>query len=124
MVMVFFFSLEQRLLKYFKIFFLLFIYFYFTILYWFAIHQHASTMGFYIKVNFVGNSVDLDYRVYIILEVKVAQLCLILCDPMDLVHGIIQTIVLEWVAFPFSRGSSRPRDQTLVSHIAGRFFTS
>ena len=126
MVMVFFFSLEQRLLKYFKIFFLFLNYLFFTLQYCigFAIHQHASTMGFYIKVNFVGNSVDLDYRVYIILEVKVAQLCLILCDPMDLVHGIIQTIVLEWVAFPFSRGSSRPRDQTLVSHIAGRFFTS
>ena len=32
--------------------------------------------------------------------------------------------ILEWVAFPFSRGSSQPRDQTQVSHIAGRFFTS
>ena len=31
--------------------------------------------------------------------------------------------ILEWVAFPFSRGSSHPRDQTQVSHIAGRFFT-
>ena len=30
----------------------------------------------------------------------------------------------EWVAFPFSRGSSQSRDQTQVSHIAGRFFTS
>ena len=32
--------------------------------------------------------------------------------------------ILEWVAFPFSRGSSQPRDQTQVSHIAGVFFTS
>ena len=32
--------------------------------------------------------------------------------------------ILEWVAFPFSRGSSQPRDQTQVSHIAGGFFTS
>ena len=31
--------------------------------------------------------------------------------------------ILEWVAFPFSRGSSQPRDRTQVSHIAGRFFT-
>ena len=31
---------------------------------------------------------------------------------------------MEWVAFPFSRGSSQPRDQTQVSHIAGGFFTS
>ena len=39
-------------------------------------------------------------------------------------HEILQAKILEWVAFPFSRGSSRPRDQTQVSHIAGRFFTS
>ena len=32
--------------------------------------------------------------------------------------------ILEWVATPFSRGSSQPRDQTQVSRIAGRFFTS
>ena len=41
-----------------------------------------------------------------------------------IVHGILQTRILEWVAFPFSRGSSQSRDQTEVSHIAGRFFTS
>ena len=35
------------------------------------------------------------------------------------VHGIIQARILEWVAFPFSRGSSQPRDQTQDSHIAG-----
>ena len=40
------------------------------------------------------------------------------------VHGILQARVLEWVAFPFSRESSQPRDWTQVSHIAGRFFTS
>ena len=40
------------------------------------------------------------------------------------VHGILQARILEWVAFPFSRGSSQPRDQIQVSHIAGRFFTS
>ena len=39
------------------------------------------------------------------------------------VHGILQVRILEWVAFPFSWGSSQPRDQTQVSHIAGRFFT-
>ena len=37
---------------------------------------------------------------------------------------ILQARILEWVAFPFSRGSSHPRDKTLVSHIAGGFFTS
>ena len=46
-------------------------------------------------------------------------------DPMDYtVHGVLQARILEWVAFPFSRGSSQPRDGTHVSHIAGRFFTS
>ena len=51
------------------------------------------------------------------------------CDPMDYsllgssVLGILQARILEWVAFPFSRGSSRPRGRTQVSHIAGGFFT-
>ena len=57
--------------------------------------------------------------------VKVAQLCLTLCDPMGYtVHGILQARILEWVTFPFFRESSQPRDQTQVSHIAGGFFTS
>ena len=52
-----------------------------------------------------------------------------LCDPMDCsssgcsVRGILQTRMLEWVAISFPRGSSQPRDGTLVSHIAGRLFT-
>ena len=51
--------------------------------------------------------------------------CVWLCDPMDYTaHGILQARILEWVAFPLSRGSSQPRDQTQVSHIAGEFFTS
>ena len=59
------------------------------------------------------------------LKVKVAQLFPTLCDPMDCtVHGILQAGILEWVAVPFSRGSSQPRDQTQVFRIAGRFFTS
>ena len=59
---------------------------------------------------------------------SVAQSCPTLCDPMDYsspsssVHGILQARVLEWVAIPFSRGSSQPRDQTQVSCIAGRHF--
>ena len=74
-----------------------------------------------------------------------------LCDPMDCsppgssVYGILQARILEWVTFPFSRGSSQPRDRTQVSpalqayslgifptqgsnpgltHIAGGFFAS
>ena len=52
-----------------------------------------------------------------------------LCDPMDYsppgssVQGILQARVLEWVAISFSKGSSRLRDRTHVSCIAGRFFT-
>ena len=58
-------------------------------------------------------------------KVKVAQLGLTFWDPMDYtVHGILQVRILEWVAFPFSRGSSQPRDQTEVSCMAGGFFTS
>jgi len=43
--------------------------------------------------------------------------------PGSFVHGILQARMLEWVAMPSSRGSSQPRDRTLVSCIAGRFFT-
>ena len=52
-----------------------------------------------------------------------------LCNPMDCslpgssVNGVLQARTLKWVAVPFSRVSSRPRDQTQVSSIAGRFFT-
>ena len=62
-------------------------------------------------------------------ESEVTQSCPTLCDPVDCsllgssVHGVFQARVLEWVAISFSRGSSRPRDLTRVSHIAGRHFT-
>ena len=56
------------------------------------------------------------------MKVKVAQSCPTLCDPMDFtVHRILQARILEWVAFPFSRGSSQTRDQTHVSRIAVGF---
>ena len=42
--------------------------------------------------------------------------------PVSSVHGILQTRILEWVAISFSRGSSRPRNQTWVSLVAGRCF--
>ena len=54
----------------------------------------------------------------------VAQLYLTLCDPMDCnlrgssVHRILQAKILEWVAIPFSRGSSEPRDGTCVSYVS------
>ena len=58
-------------------------------------------------------------------EVKVAQSCPILCDPVDYTfHAILQARILEWAAFPFSRESSQLRDWTPVSCIAGGFFMS
>ena len=59
------------------------------------------------------------------LGMKVAQSCPTVCNPRDcIVPGILQARILEQVAFLFSRGSSKPRDRTQVSHIAGGFFTS
>ena len=59
------------------------------------------------------------------LKVKVTQSCPALWDLVDYtVHGNLQAGILEWVAFPLSRESSQPMDQTQVSHITGRFFTS
>ena len=77
------------------------------------------------------------YYIYLItapskVKVLVSQSCLTLCDPTDCstprssVHVILQTQILEWVAIPFSRGSSSSRDRTWVSYvscIAGGFFT-
>ena len=61
---------------------------------------------------------------YSLAMVKVAQLCLTLCNPLDYtVHGILQAGILEWVVFPFSKGSSQPRDRTQVSCIVDGFFT-
>ena len=68
------------------------------------------------------------------MHTKSLQSCPTLCDPMDCsppacpVHGILQTKILERVAMPFSRGSSRPRDGTRTSYVqptlAEGFFTT
>ena len=67
------------------------------------------------------------------IHAKFLQSCLILCDLIDCsppgssVHGILQARILEWVAMPYSRGSSQPRDRTCLfcrSCIAGRLFTA
>ena len=54
---------------------------------------------------------------------KVAQSCPILCDPIA-VHEILQARILEWIAVPFSRTSSQPRDRIQASSIADGFFIS
>ena len=64
------------------------------------------------------------------MKVLVSWSCVTLCDPMDCsllgssVHGILQARILGWVAIPFTRGSSRHRDQIRVSCITGSFFTN
>ena len=64
----------------------------------------------------------------LLVSVLVAQSCPTLCNSMDCsqlgtsVHGILQARIMEWVAIPLVSGSSRSRDQTRVSCIAGRFF--
>ena len=65
---------------------------------------------------------------YHIVIVLVAQSCPTLCNPVECsppgssVRGILQARILEWIAIPYSRGSSWPRDWTQVSFITGRFF--
>ena len=60
---------------------------------------------------------------------KLLQSCPTLCNGMEHsllgspVHGILQARILEWVAIPFSRKASQPRNRTQVSCIAGRLFT-
>ena len=68
------------------------------------------------------------HQCFPVCESEVAQSCPTLCNPMDCslpgfsIHGIFQARILEWVAFPFFREYSQPRDWTQVSHIAGRRF--
>ena len=80
---------------------------------------------------FFFQSVSTTYLFYYVWKVKalVAQSCLTLYEPMDCsppgfpVHRVFQARILEWVAIPFSKGSSQPRDRTWVSCIAGGFLT-
>ena len=72
----------------------------------------------------------LGHNVKYIVLCLVAQSCPTLCDPMNCIAhqaplsmGILQARILEWVAMPSSRASSRPRDGTQVSRFAGGFFT-
>ena len=68
------------------------------------------------------------FALSIAVVVLAAQSCPTLCNPIDCsplgpsVHEILQARILEWIVFPFSRGSSQPRDQIRVSCIAGSFF--
>ena len=74
-------------------------------------------------------SFRMDWFDVLAIQSEVTQLSPTLCSPVDCspphssVHGIFQARILEWAAISFSRGSSWPRDQTLVSHTVGRLFT-
>ena len=76
-----------------------------------------------IKVYFIAGMWEEDRKK------RFTQSCLTLCDPTDCslpgssVHGLLQARILEWVAIPSSRGSPQPRDQTWVSHTAGRLLS-
>ena len=98
---------------------------------WLSAHMSSPTLVISYKWNHIMwvplslLSLHIMFSRFICVCVKVAQSHSTLCDPMDYtVHGILQAKILEWVAFPFSRESTQPRDWTQVSHIAGGFFTS
>ena len=79
--------------------------------------------------NFIHSNSKLETKLSIDRKVKSESESyshvLLFVTPMDYTdHGTLQARILEWVAVPFSRGFSQPRDQTQVSHTAGRFFTS
>ena len=76
-----------------------------------------------IELNFELRELELE-SLYVKLFESENKSCSVFATPWTVVLGILQARILEWVAFPFSRGSSQPRNQTQVSHIAGRFFTS
>ena len=84
-------------------------------------------IGVLICIYLMISDVEHLFIMYIVC-VLVSEPCLTLCDPMDSstsgssVHGFLQARILEWVAIPFSRGSSQPGDGT-QAYIAGRFFT-
>ena len=89
---------------------------------------HKSTdVKTHLYVLKTHQSPHLFYIAFACMGAKLLQSCLTLCDTMDCsppgssIHEISQARTLEWVAIPFSRGSSRPRDGTYVSCIAGRF---
>ena len=82
-----------------------------------------------IKPRLALQADSLLYAVVVAAAAKSLQSCLTLSNPTNCslwgfsAHGILQARILEWIAIPFSRGSSQPKDRTLVSYTGGRFFT-
>ena len=120
-------ELLAHLLAYFPI--SLFIYMYFFLWKSFCICHATSFWILYIETSSVKLVVDifnlLKYLLTLHIYVKVAQLCPTVCGPVGYtVHGILPSRIMEWVAFPFFRGSFQSRERTQVSRIAGGFSTS
>ena len=95
-----------------------------------AVSESDESLKVFILLSFyIARSHTKPGWVCVCVCVLVAQWCLTLCDPLDCsppgssVHGILQAGILEWVAIPYSRRSSQPRNWTRVSCIVGRFFT-
>ena len=82
--------------------------------------QHSQKHFFYMKpFLFFPISIKHKSLPYLNKKESESQTYPTLCYPLNyVVHGILQTRILEWVAFPSSRASSPPGDQTQVSHIA------
>ena len=75
------------------------------------INQRHHIIQIFYDIAYMWNLKNNTMNVYAKQKVKVTQLCPTLCKPMDYtVHGIVQARILDWVAFPFSGGSSQPRD--------------
>ena len=93
-------------------------------------HQPGKNGSWELEYWYIRDSEWLECSNRNTVYVLLAQSCPALHDPMDCslvgssVHGVFQARILEWVAISFSSGSSLPRDQTQVSHTAGRFFTT
>ena len=95
-------------------------------------HSTSNTTHTLVKAHphrMASHYTSLRVNVALCVCVLVTQSCPTLCDPTDCsppgfsVHGILQARILEWIAIPFSRGTSQPRDWTQVSCLTGRFFT-
>ena len=82
------------------------------------------------KSNITKKALDTKSQGHVCMCAKSLQSCPTLWDTIDCsppgssVHGILQARILEWIAIPFSRGSSQPRDWTWVSCTTGRFLTN
>ena len=89
-------------------------------------HNHSVLRNLISHFIYLWNSSTLSFEIINLHSIAYVQLHPTLWPhslPGSSAHGIPQARILEWVAIPFSRGSSWPRDRTQVSWIAGRFFT-